>query len=311
MSINNTNYINSSEDEIDFKEIFLAIWNYRYLILLFVLTSSLFSLFYSLSLPNIYKAEAILAPTSNESSSNKAIQSYSGIASLAGIELPSSSNTNKTQEALKKIVSLSFFNESFLPNIHLPDLMALKDWDLETNTLIYDDGIYNLETKTWVRKVKPHKSSKPSTQESYKEFLNLISIKSDNDDGFITLSMKHQSPYIAKQWIELLITDINKYYRVRDKKVSEASINYLNENFSIIGFTEIKQVISQLIKNETQKLTLIEANQDYIFRYIDPPVVEEEKYGPNRLNILMIGTILSLFISIFISLVHYFYNKEK
>ena len=36
---------------------------------------------------------------------------------------------------------------------------------------------------------------------------------------------------------------------------------------------EIKQVLAQLLQEETKKLTLIEANESYVFEYIDPPAV--------------------------------------
>ena len=48
------------------------------------------------------------------------------------------------------------------------------------------------------------------------------------------------------------------------------------------GLSEIKQVLAQLLQEETKKLTLIEANQYYVFDYIDPPAVMEEKSEPKR-----------------------------
>ena len=48
------------------------------------------------------------------------------------------------------------------------------------------------------------------------------------------------------------------------------------------GLSEIKQVLAQLLQEETKKLTLIEANQFYVFDYIDPPAVMEQKSEPNR-----------------------------
>ena len=44
--------------------------------------------------------------------------------------------------ALEKVVSLSFFETNILPNIFLPDLMALKSWNYDSNSLIYDARIY-------------------------------------------------------------------------------------------------------------------------------------------------------------------------
>ena len=37
-------------------------------------------------------------------------------------------------------------------------------------------------------------------------------------------------------------------------------------------FSEIKQVTAELLGQEIQKLTLIEANSDYVFEYVYPPM---------------------------------------
>ena len=43
-----------------------------------------------------------------------------------------------------------------------------------------------------------------------------------------------------------------------------------------------------------QQLTLIEANEFYIFSYLDPPMAMEETVEPNRASISILGAILGL-----------------
>ena len=43
------------------------------------------------------------------------------------------------------------------------------------------------------------------------------------------------------------------------------------------------------LQEQIQKLTLIEANEFYVFEYIDPPAVMEKKSDPNRKLICIIG----------------------
>ena len=57
-----------------------------------------------------------------------------GLASLAGINLPTSSGGNSAK-ALQKVGTLSFFKDNILPNIFLPDLMAAKSWDADSNII--------------------------------------------------------------------------------------------------------------------------------------------------------------------------------
>ena len=58
------------------------------------------------------------------------------------------------------------------------------------------------------------------------------------------------------------------------------------------NLTEIKKVLSELLKNEMQKLTLIEARKDYIFRVLHTPIAPELKDKPSRATLCVIGTFL-------------------
>ena len=77
------------------------------------------------------------------------------------------------------------------------------------------------------------------------------------------------------------------------------------------GLTEIKQVISELLREETQKLALIEANEFYVFDYIDPPAVMEENVLPNRVIIIIISIFLGGIFSIFIVLFRHFKQNNS
>ena len=71
---------------------------------------------------------------------------------------------------------------------------------------------------------------------------NTLSLSEDKKSGFITLSIKHQSPFIAKQWVELIVNEVNSFYRQKDKSESEKAVSYLNQQISMTGLSEIKQV---------------------------------------------------------------------
>ena len=188
-----------------------------------------------------------------------------------------------------------------MPNIFLPDLMAFKSWDYQTNSLLYDESIYDKNKNTWSRL--------PTAQESFGVFLSQhLSIDSEN--GFITIAIKHQSPLVAKQWTEVIIDEINAFYRKKDKSESEKAIIFLNKQIAMTGLSEIKQVIAELLQEETQKLTLIEASQSYVFDYIDPPAVMEYRSEPNRTLIVIISVFLGIIFSILLILIKHF-NQRK
>ena len=303
---------NDFDDEIDLRELFYVLLEGKWIIVSLTAFVSIIGVIYSLLLPNIYESKAMLVPVNSSSGISRALGSYSGLAGLAGISLPSGGDEGNSAKAIQKISSLSFFENNILPNIHLPDLMAVKSWNSKTNTLTFDDSIYDTNSNTWIRDFSYPQQQIPSAQESFEVFKTAhLSLSEDKKSGFITLAIKHQSPFIAKQWVELVINQVNAFYRQKDKSESEKAVSYLNQQISITGLSEIKQVIAQLLQEETKKLTLIEANQYYVFDYIDPPAVMEKKSEPKRALICILSALLGGMLSILLVLIrHYAFNKK-
>tara|TARA_B100000989_G_scaffold298713_1_gene289371 strand:+ start:178 stop:1113 length:936 start_codon:yes stop_codon:yes gene_type:complete len=298
------------DDEIDLRELFFLFIKERLIIISFTALLSIIGIIYSLQIPNIFESNTLLAPVEESLSSN--LDNYRGLAGLAGITLPSANSGNNSKKAFEMMGSLSFFEKHIMPNIFLPDLMAVDYWDHKSNTIIYDEDIYNKNSNTWVRDTDNPNKLVPSAQQSYKVFKGShFNISEEDDSGYITLTIKHQSPFIAKEWAETIVKEINNFYREKDKAGSEKSVIYLNEQMSKTGLSEIKQVTAELLGQEIQKLTLIEANIDYVFEYIYPPSAMEQKSEPNRSFIViffaLFGGILGVLIILFR---HYFLAKK-
>ena len=298
-------------DEIDLKELFHVLIQGKWIIVSLTSFVSIIAVIYSLSLPNIYQSNALLVPVNSSNGISGALGSYSGLAGLAGISLPSAGDESNSSQAKVKLNSLSFFENNILPNIFLPDLMAVKSWNYQTNTLIYDDNLYDQNKNAWVRKYSYPNKQIPSAQESFKAYTEHFNLSEDKKTGFLTLTIKHQSPFIAKNWAELIIQQVNSFYRQKDKSKSEKAVSYLNKQIAMTGLSEIKQAIAKLLQEETKKLTLIEANQSYVFDYIDPPKVMETKSEPQRAFICILSALIGGMLSIVLVLIRHYGFRAK
>jgi uncharacterized protein involved in exopolysaccharide biosynthesis len=308
---NSNKHPNDFDDEIDLRELFYALFEGKWIIVSLTAFASIVGVIYSLSLPNIYESKAILVPVNSSSGISGSLKSYSGLAGLAGISLPSGGDQGNSVKAIIKINSLSFFENNIRTNIYLPDLMAFESWNSLTNTVVFNKNIYDTNSNTWIRDFSYPRQQIPSAQESYEVFKQHLSLSEEKKTGFITLSIKHQSPFIAKQWVELVVNEANAFYRQKDKLESEKAVNYLNQQISMTSLSEIKQVLAQLLQEETKKLTLIEANQYYVFDYIDPPTVMEQKSGPTRSLICILSALLGGMLSIVLVLIRHYAIKQK
>ncbi|EKO35934.1 chain length determinant protein [SAR86 cluster bacterium SAR86E] len=307
-----TNYNNSYDGEFDFYQLFQVIAHGKRIIISFTIIAAVLAVIYSLSLPNIYQSKALLVPVEPQEGVSSALESYSGLASLAGVSLPSQNSGSNSKRALEKLISLSFFENNILPSISLHELMAVKSWDVNLNKLVIDDDLYDEKNNSWVRDFSYPQKLIPSAQESYEVFQKKhFIIDEDKKTGFISLSIKHQSPYIAHKWAELIINQINAFYRKKDKDEAEKAVIFLNSEMIKTNFTEIKQAIATLLQKETQKLTLIAVNESYVFEYIDPPSVMEKKSEPRRAFICILGTIFGLMLGIITVITNNYIFQEK
>lgn len=230
---------NNFNDEIDLKELFKIIWLKKYIILTSIVVSLIASIIYSISIPNFYTSSALLAPISKDESLTTQLSQYSGMANLASIGISSDVNL-KNQEAIERIQSYDFFQNHFLPNINLENLMAVKEWIPEKNQIIYDRKLFNSDSSKWIISNQGLNNQEPSHQEAYFVYKSIIDIKSVR--GFYSLSIEHQSPHIAKKWVDIIIMNINENMRSLDVKSAQKSIDFLNELSKKQTFNQSKKL---------------------------------------------------------------------
>ena len=302
----------SEDDEIDLAELWHAIWSGKLLIIAITALFAISSVFYAINQPNIYQATTLLAPASEQGSAgglSKMAGQFGGLASLAGINL-GGGGTDKTGLALEILKSRLFVENFIAKHQLLVPLMAAKNWDVNNNTLIFNDEIYNSETKVWLREVKAPRKPEPSYWEAFKAFKQILSVSTDKENGMITLTIEHVSPEIATQWLLWLVDDINSTMRDQDKLEAQNSIDYLSKKLQETQLADMQTVFYQLIEEQTKTIMLAEVSKEYVLKTIDPANAPEEKAKPKRALIVVLGTMLGGMLSVLIVLIRYFSNKN-
>lgn len=301
-----------TDDEIDLRELFGALWKGKWIIIATTFVFAVGAVLYALSLPNIYKSDALLAPaeSSNGGGLSKMAGQLGGLAALAGVNL-GGGESSQTDLAVQVMKSRQFV-EAFI-NKHdlLVPLMAAKDWDLANNKLILDEELYNPSTGEWLREPNGLRGVTPTAQEAYQVFnKETLSITQDKESGLYTVSVKHYSPYIAQQWVNWLIEDINKVMRERTIAETSQNLAYLNTQLQKTAVADMQSTFYKLIEEQTKSLMLAEVQEEFIFKVVDPAVVPELKDGPKRALICVLGTILGGMLGVAVVLVRFAFRKE-
>ena len=300
------------DDEIDLRELFSALWSGKLTIIIATVMAAVIAVSYALFLPNIYKAEALVCPVSSDGSGMGGLASkFGGLASLAGVSLGGGGSGDKTTLGIEVMQSRQFFAQFSQENNVLVPLMAAKGWNSSDNTLVIDPEVFDSATNTWVRQPKPPRQSQPSIQESHEAFKKLISVAQDKETGFVTLSVEHFSPYVAKQWVDALVQAINITIREQDVAKAERSISYLQQHIATTQLAELQTGLFELIQSQTETIMLANASPEYLFQTIDPAVVPELKAKPKRALICVLGVMLGGMLGVLIVLVRHFMNKGE
>lgn len=298
------------DDEIDLRELLGMLWRGKRIILLTTIVFAGAAVAYALSKPNIYQASVLLAPSQSEGNAGGIGGQLGGLASLAGINL-GGGGPNKTVLAKEVLQSRAFLTDFIHRyNLSVP-LMAAKGWNTESQSWQIDQEIYNPETNTWLDDEEGN-NQKPTDWDMVNKFKQEhLSVSENTETGMVTLKINSQSPRVAKEWAEKLVFEINEHMRKEDVREAEARIAFLEGKLSETPIAGMQQVFYQLIESETRTVMLANAQDEYVFKIVDPAVVPQKKSEPKRALIAILGTLLGGMIGIFIVFILAFVRSAR
>jgi len=299
----------TNEKPLDLIELWLVLWNKKWLILGLSFLCCVAILIYSLTLPNMYKSSVLLTPQKQQENSglSSLAGQFGGLASVAGINLGSSSD--ETGVYLEVIKSKDFIYEFIEKNNVKVNLFATKKWHKETAELELNDAVF--KAGKWLVDESSQETFEPTLYETYEQFLKNLTVEQDKITGLVKITFEHIDPSIAKQYVENIVLLINKSVREREIAENKESIKYLNEQLVKTNIAEMKNVFYTIIEEQTKSMLLAEVRKEFAFKVIESPIVEEQKSSPNRAVICILGAVFSVFIICTVFLLVHFVRENK
>jgi uncharacterized protein involved in exopolysaccharide biosynthesis len=300
------------DDAIDLFEIFKVIWSGKYLIILITIFFALSSVFYSLSLPNIYTSSTLLKVSSDDQNSQLSGMGsqFSGIASMVGINMPVS-GSNKSHFVEETLKSREFTKILLSKYDFSPQIIATKDFIKNSSEIIFDEDIYNSKSKKWIRKPNKHRGTIPTYLEVHSVLMKSLSVQVDKESKFITLSFSHKSPVFAKDFLVNTIQELNQITKTKDQLESLKAIDYLEDEILKIQQKDMLNSINSLISLQLKTKMLSKIKDDYLLSIIDPPYIPEIRSSPNRAMICIFFTFFGALLGIIITIVRYYLQISK
>ena len=306
---NELNSTDQYDDEIDLRELFSVLWDGKKLIVGITAVFALVAVFYALSIPNQYRATALVSPAQdNGGGLSGALGQLGGLASLAGVSI-GGGESSEAQVAQEIMRSRGFIEEFISENNLAVEVFAAEGWDIGSNQLELDSDIYDVDSLLWVRDAPAGKTGEPSGWELFKQFSGMFSVSEDKNTGMVSISVEYFSPELAKEWVDRLVIGINQHMQSRKLEKVNINIQYLEAQIQKTSIAEMREVFYTIIEEQIKSKMLAEASPEYAFVTVSPAMVPEEKSQPKRALICILGTLLGGMLATLIVLVrHYAFN---
>jgi len=303
--------LNQYDDEIDLRELFGVLWAGKIKIIAITAVFAIASIIYALSVPDQYKATALLAPAQSSGGGlSGALGQLGGLASLAGVSLGGgeSSEGQIAQEIMK---SWSYIEGFIAENNIAVEVFAAEGWSKGSNELKIDADLYDTETKTWLAENNnTGEVGPPSSWKLFESFSKRLAVSEDKKSGLVSVSFEYYSPLIAKQWVDMYVESINRFMQQRQMDKVTRNIEYLQEQIGKTSIAEMQDVFYSIIEEQTKSKMLAEASPDYAFVAVGPSMVPEQKSQPKRALICILGTLLGGMLSLLLVLVMHYARKS-
>ena len=269
----------SEEDEIDLLELIRTLLNaWKTIVSITILCTGL-AVVYALYAPEVFKAEVLLAPAQEEKTgASSALSQFGGLAAMAGVSIPSSSNiervlaTLETREFLKQFI----FSQKLLP-------------------IIFDD-LWDESSDSWI---VIEEKQQPTVEDGIRFLQDAIEVEQEKS-GLITLSISWKDPDIAAQWANQLVKLLNEQLRQKAITDSKKKVGYLEQELAKTSLQDMRAVLYNLLESEKQKAMLANVNEDFALEVIDPAVSPETRETPKRKLIVALGVTCGGFFGIFV-----------
>ncbi len=293
-----------SDDEIDLLEVFATLWGGKYLIACFA------AIFLSLASVFLWNAERkytvsyTLTSVSSEGSS-PSLAGLGGLASLAGVSLPSSDGGDVAE--YKALLRSEEVASALMKNDRLISLIFTSEWNPAGSFFEApphsDIGRVVQSVKYLLTGEAAPEYTPPNAPRLAKWLVEVIQVSEDRDTGFLTLSAETADPELAK-YVMQEITDATDAI-IKDRFIESAAgtVEFYQSKLSSARAREHREALAQLIAQEEQKLMLASKGDYFVMEPLTYPTVSLEPTSPKSPLVLALAIVLGLFAGAAISLI--------
>jgi LPS O-antigen subunit length determinant protein (WzzB/FepE family) len=303
---------NKLDDEIDLKELAFVIWRGKIFIILFSIASVFFASQYLQNAVRKYTVEYNLKPV-DEIQNTKNLAGLGGLASIAGIQLPTSSN--KDFIIFKELITSVEVSEIIFENKKLVRDIFRSEWDETLNNYSKPPKskiqIFVSDAKKLLTGNKKVKYMPPNPRRLSIFINDNIQINEDKNTGFLKFTSESSNPKLILSIIISATEASDKLMRQRYVNFTTEPLAFYKEKLRTARSREHREALAELIGKEEQKLMFASRGKYFIAKPFINPKISFHPTTPKPKLILVFSLIMGLFISTVLVLIRHAIKKEK
>ncbi|MDC1283332.1 Wzz/FepE/Etk N-terminal domain-containing protein [Amylibacter sp.] len=303
---------NELNDEIDLKDLFLTLWRGKIYIILVMTASVFFAYHYLQSAERLYTVEYNLKPV-GETKNNPSLSGLGGFASLAGIQLPTSSNNDFN--IFKELITSSEVSEIIFENKKTIRDIFRSEWDEILNNysrppkskiqIFVSDAKKLLTGNIDVNYMPPN-------PRRLAIFINKnIQISEDKNTGFLKFTSETSKPELILSLIIEATKASDKIMRQRYVAFSTEPLAFYKDKLRTSRSREHREALAGLIGKEEQKLMFASKGKYFIAEPYINPTISLYPTAPKPKLILALSLVLGFLLGAALVLVRHAIKKEN
>jgi uncharacterized protein involved in exopolysaccharide biosynthesis len=272
-------YAVDDADEIRLADVWNAVWRGKWLIGASAIGGAVLFLLLSFAITPAFRSSVLASPTTQAlpaSGLASLASQFAGIAALAGFNTQSGT---PTAEAIATLESRAF-TERFMREHELLPILSADNWDAEA--------------KSW-----RDPDEAPTLWKAYTRFDNMREIEQELETGMVRVTVDWSDARLAAEWANALVADVNRILRARAMDESAKNLEFLRAELTKSSAVPLQATLYALVEAEMKNSMFASVRQEYAFRVVDPAVVSEKPYWPNRLLFTVLGFAAGLVIGTF------------
>jgi len=300
------------EDEINLRDLCSTLWVGRIYIILISIISVFLASFYLHFAERKYSVEYNLKPV-GETKKSTSFSGLGGFASLAGIQLPTSSNNDFN--IFKELLTAEEVSEIIFENKKIIREIFRSEWDETHNN-------YSSPTKSKIQIFASdakklltgdiNKNYMPPDPRRLTIFINeTIQINQDKETGFLKLASETSEPELILSLMIEASKASDQIMRQRYIDFSTEPLTFYKEKLRTARSREHREALAELIGSEEQKLMFASKGKYFTAEPYKNPTISLYPTAPKPLLILVLSLVLGLFLGAALVLIRHAIKKEN